>query len=105
MTHLMLSSFPLVAIMLMAGCSEDSESTLLSKRIGSTCTVQFRRDALGSGAQIPVPPFTDTINGAQVSASGTLAKVDSQGILLRMDAQAKELWIPYHALLLVDFKN
>ena len=104
MKHRPFALFPLAALLLAAGCSDDSDSALLAKKTGSTCIVQFRRDALGSGSQNPVPPFTDAFNGAQVNVSGTLSHVDSRGIMLT-DVQSKEIWIPYHAILLVEFRK
>jgi len=43
-----------LATMLITSCSSDKES-YLSQQVGRVCKVQFKRNALGSGARLPVP--------------------------------------------------
>jgi hypothetical protein len=92
------------AAVLLGGCGE-GETTLASK-IGSPCTVQFRRgDALGAGAGNPVPPTSNMHNGAAVCVSGTLTRATHDWILVTStdNAVVKEYHIPTEAILLVEF--
>ena len=73
----------------------------LASYVGQNCEVQFRRDALGGAAALPVPPTTDNINGAQVSLSGRLDAATSNSILIV--AAQKRYWIPLDSVLLVEF--
>lgn len=76
-----------------------SHATYLRGQIGKTCKVQFKRNALGGGATLPVSPTTDSINGAVVSVSGTLKAVEHQAIVLASGNQV--YWIPEDAILMV----
>lgn len=66
---------------------------------GSHCTVQFRRDYLGSSRELPVAPTTSSINGAEVSVSGRFLRSDEEWIVLTNSNQ--ELWIPRSVILLM----
>jgi hypothetical protein len=68
--------------------------------IGATCKIQFRRDALGAGAATPVPPRTDSFNGADTSVRGTLKQFASEWIVL--DVSGKDVWIPKTVVLLIE---
>ena len=72
----------------------------LSQWIGKTVQVQFRRDALGAGADLPVSPTTDSINGAETSIGGTLTAVEPHAIVLNANDGPK--WIPREVILLVE---
>ena len=72
----------------------------LSSSVGKTCIVQFKRNALGGAADLPVPPTTDTINGAKVSMAGKLQAVRNDGILMRIND--KVTWVPMDSVLLVQ---
>lgn len=73
----------------------------LAELEGEACKIQIRRDYLGGGSSLPIPPTTDVFNGAHVSISGRLVQVDHNGVLLSSDG--RDLWIPMDAILLVDF--
>ncbi len=64
-----------------------------------SATVQFRRDILGASRELPVPPTTDVQNGASVSVSGKLLKVNREWVVLEQDK--KVLWIPRDNVLLI----
>ncbi len=68
--------------------------------IGSTCCVQFRRDALGCAASLPVPPTSNNFNGANVSVEGKLLRIDSDWLVLAREHN--QLWIPRQNVLLVQ---
>ena len=69
--------------------------------IGKVCTVQFRRgDALGSGANLPLSPFTNGINGAETSVVGKLRNATDQWIVVERDGS--NVWIPKSAILLIQ---
>ena len=83
---------------------------------GTICTVQFRRDALGAGANIPVSPLTNIADGAAVSVSGKLIAVNREAILLEWENrdsiihkneiptyQVHRLWIPKSSILLIQY--
>jgi hypothetical protein len=90
-----------------AACSKSggpAESQFLKQHIGEQCVVEFRRDALGSAAPLPVSPKTDSINGADVVQVGKLAAVEGRGLILEeTGAQPVKFWIPYPVILSVKF--
>lgn len=67
---------------------------------GKACTVQFRRDALGAGANLPVPPMTHSMNGADTSVEGTLKRVTAEWLVI--EKNGKEIWIPKGVILLIE---
>jgi hypothetical protein len=69
--------------------------------IGKNCTVQLRRDALGTAASSPVPPLTGMHNGAETAVAGKLKLVTSDWVVL--DRPGGELWIPKHSVLLLQY--
>jgi hypothetical protein len=83
--------------------SDDGFPKALEPKVGTSCTVQFRRDALGSGHELPVPPLTNVINGAQVSVSGTLEAVHGSWIVLGTLNPRRQHWIPVSSVLLLSF--
>ena len=87
---------PLLA--LLAACSDVPTDLPL----GETVTVQFRRDALGGGANLPVPPTTNSVNGAEVSLTGKLLRVDFDWILLDVPGSTSLHWIDIDSVLLVS---
>lgn len=78
-----------------------SHRKLLKDRYGERCTVQLRRDALGAGADLPVPPTTSMINGAEVTVAGELLTYDTDGLMIT--TPEGQLWIPAASVLLVSF--
>jgi hypothetical protein len=82
--------------MLLAGC--DSGPT---PPVGKSCTIQFRRDALGAAASVPVSPMTDNINGADTCISGTLKRTEGNWLVL--DRGGAEVWVSKTAVLLIKY--
>jgi hypothetical protein len=82
------------------------KDSYLGQQIGKVCTVQFRRDALGAAAALPVSPTTDGINGAEVTVTGTLRAVENDGIALEplapRDPTWTAFWIPKDSILLIE---
>jgi hypothetical protein len=94
------------AVLLLAGCGSSpvEKPPLLAEKIGQNCTVQFRRgDGLGAGGNIPVPPTTGAINGAEVSVSGKLRSASASWITV--ESGNTEYYIPNDAILLVQFNK
>jgi hypothetical protein len=97
-----------LAVILLTGCGESSKSASsdnsgLEAKIGKVCTIQFRRgDGLGAGAQNPVPPNSDTMNGAEVSMVGTLMAVKGDWVVINF--KGNEVWIPRSSILLITFE-
>ncbi|MDF1862761.1 MAG: hypothetical protein P1U87_21265 [Verrucomicrobiales bacterium] len=91
---------------LLSGCGRTSDNRLsdgkLSQWVGDTVRVQFRRDALGAAAPLPIPPMTGEINGAQTTVIGTLRQVESSAIVV--EAEGRLHWIPREVILLVQAK-
>jgi len=69
--------------------------------IGAGCTVQFKRSDLGAAASLPIPPTTNSINGAGVSVSGKLLRIDQDWVVL--DDGSSKLWVPRRNVLLLQF--
>ena len=87
-----------IAVALLCSCSSNHKSYLKGK-LGKPCTVQFKRNALG-GASLPVLPTTNTINGAVVSISGTLKKIDKDAVIISDGTTT--YWIPKDSILLIQ---
>jgi hypothetical protein len=80
------------------GCGSAAE---LGLPVGQSCTVQFRRDALGVGGGTPVPPTSDSFNGAATSLRGTLERADEHWLVLRVGD--KQQWIAREVVLLIQY--
>ena len=88
------------------GCdnkTSDSRSSpeSMCPKLGASCTVQFRRDALGASANLPVPPTTSSINGANVSVGGKFSKMNEDWVVLK-GGNKGEIWIPRSVILLLE---
>jgi hypothetical protein len=68
--------------------------------VGQMVTVQFRRDALGGAANLPVSPTTNSVDGAKVSLSGHLTEANQEWLVIR--TAAGEHWIARDSVLLVS---
>jgi hypothetical protein len=88
----------------MAGCesktSSRSSTNGICPKAGAYCTVQFRRDALGASRDLPVPPTTGSINGAEVCVSGKFSKMNEDWVVLT-ESKGGEIWIPRSMILLI----
>jgi hypothetical protein len=71
-------------LLFVASCSSPDLSGAEGLRglVGRECTIQFRRDALGAAAALPISPDTQTINGAPIILQGTLQAVRGDWIHL-----------------------
>ena len=89
---------------LVCGCnsSPPDEDSLLKPRIGTRCRVQFRRDALGTAASLPVSPMTGETNGASVTIDGTLTQVGGRWIVIR-DNSSGEFFVSRESVLMLEF--
>jgi len=72
-------------------------------KIGASCIVHLRRDALGAASPSPIPPKTSNLNGAEISMAGTLSDAAGEWIVLSQDKW--EYVIPTHAILSVRFEK
>jgi hypothetical protein len=104
------SKLVVLVVSLSAGCeSPDPEQQAISAlraKIGYRCTVQFRRDALGAAAAVPVPPTTDNINGADVTLSGKLKDVKGDWLVLEYQrgvSKPTEYWIARNSILSLEW--
>jgi hypothetical protein len=79
---------------------EDMQNTELSEWIGQTVRIQFRRDALGTAANLPVSPKTGSINGAETTLVGTLLEVNPSSLLINESERPK--WVPREVILFVE---
>lgn len=73
--------------------------------VGSTCTVQFRRDALGTARETPVSHATDNFNGADVRVTGKLVKTDENWVVVEKYGGKEVFWIPRENVLLIEFSK
>jgi hypothetical protein len=93
-----------ILTLLLAGCDRTaSRHTLdseISAWIGETVRVQFRRDALGAAATLPISPNTSTINGAETTLIGKLIEVHSSSIVI--EEADRQKWIPREVILFVQ---
>jgi len=87
----------LLIVTLTVGCSSGQPPT------GKQVTVQFRRDALGSGGGMAIPPTTTVMNGANVSLSGQLREVHPEWVVLH--DKGNDYWIQRESVLLILAKE
>src|SRR5882724_4713546 len=81
-----------------SGCNSAVAASSSGLRPGAQCTVQFRRDALGAAASLPISPTTSGINGADTAVSGKLAVMNEEWVVLESRG---EIWIPKSVILLI----
>lgn len=73
--------------------------------------VQFDRSSLGAGADLPVSPTAQRINGAATAVSGRLVDVDEHWIRVEASADTSEhetrtiMWIPRSKVLMIQFRE
>lgn len=88
-------------VFMISGCMPVGEA-VIGPKFGKQCTVQFKRDALGAASLNPVPPLTNSFNGAETSVSGTLTHADADWIVI--DSGTGSEWlIPKSNILLLRF--
>ena len=92
---------------LFSGCDntvDDGMTTSeMSTWIGKNVRVQFRRDALGAGAVLPISPETGEINGAETTVVGILLKVETKSIVISNHLRERSpKWIPREVILFVE---
>src|SRR4051812_19714081 len=90
--------FGVMACLLTVGCAS------ARPQVGASCHVQFKRDLLGSASQQPIPPTTDSMNGAQVSVSGKLVDLNADWVVLDI-GDNQEIWVQRKNVLLLHFKS
>jgi hypothetical protein len=103
-TYLMLlAGVALLSVtLLITGCAVANGASAGSlPPIGKPCTIQFRRDALGTAAALPVNPMASSINGAETSVAGTLKMVSPEWVVL--DLSGREVWVSKSVVLLIQF--
>lgn len=88
------------ALLALAACGGPADSLPAAPSDGAQVTVQIRRDALGGGANLPVPPTTSAVNGAAVAIRGTL--VERGGEWLVVDVGGTRHWIHVDSVLLIS---
>ncbi|MHC4293161.1 MAG: hypothetical protein ACYSTX_02615 [Planctomycetota bacterium] len=94
-----------LSVLVLVGCENKkpdtpSATSQISLEKGAICTVQFRRDALGAGSELPVPPMMGVINGAEVNFSGIFSHMNEDWVVL-IDSNKSEIWIPRNVILLI----
>ncbi len=93
------STYAAAGCLLLAAVSGCNYADTGGPELGKTCTIQFRRDALGAAANLPISPNTDGINGADTSISGKLVRVTTDWLVI--ERGGKDLWIPQSVVLMV----
>lgn len=86
-----------LGILFFSGCERADVPVL---QTGKRCTIQFRRDALGAGANLPIPPTTGSINGAATSIEGTLRRVTAEWVVIERNGE--EISVPKGVILLIQ---
>ena len=104
-----LFAFSIVLSGLLFGCAKPSDTTHsqgptnsqeISKWIGKTVRVQFRRDALGAATTLPISPTTVVEAPLIDPVVGTLTIVESDAIVVDVDNRPK--WVPREVILFVE---
>jgi uncharacterized lipoprotein YehR (DUF1307 family) len=91
----------LAATLSLTGCDKATAADSSGTFAGRPCTVQFRRDALGAAASLPISPMTGGINGADTAISCTYKSTTTDWVIVYR--AGKEVWIPKSVILLVEF--
>jgi hypothetical protein len=102
----MLSGIALVGVLALTGCSGSTPppaDPMLSGRVGDSCTVYFRRDALGMAAGSPSPPTTGNHNGADTQVSGKLVRLNAEWVAVT-DGK-REFTIPKGVILMIETQS
>ena len=86
----------LLSSIFLSACDHNEAPSL---EVGKFCTIQFRRDALGAAAVNPVPPMTDSYNGADTNIQGKLKRTTKDWIVI--EHNGGEIWIPKSVVLLI----
>lgn len=95
----------LLALSLIVSCAPPSapisyhDNPIEGPAPGTVVSLQFRRDALGAAANLPVPPTSDSHNGAPVSIQGKLVTITDDWIGL--DRDSRRHWIPRETVLML----
>lgn len=110
--------FFLLLMTVFAGCESegiDQESSrLLRSKVGESCVVQFRRDALGTASPNPISPMTGNHNGAETVLRGVLKSVKGDWLILdvpvpdtMIDGKSvvRECWVPKASVLLLQWPD
>jgi hypothetical protein len=90
------------ATLLLIGCDHSTTADHPSPPVGKSCSIQFRRDALGAGASGPSSALAGNINGADVAISGTLKSTSGEWVVV-LDVKGSEIWVPKAVILLIQF--
>jgi len=90
-------------LLALAACGGPADHLPAPPSDGASITVQIRRDALGGGANLPVPPTTTVMNGASVAIRGTL--VERAGEWIVVDAEGMRHWIHVDSVLLISARS
>ncbi len=78
-----------------------SEAESITPAVGTACQVHFRRDILGSASSDRILSIGSLItsNGDAIVLAGTLVKMDRDWLVLKVDYETDELWIPRKGIL------
>jgi hypothetical protein len=85
----------------LTGCDKAAAAGSSGPSAGKQCVIQFRRDALGAAASLPIAPMTGSINGAETTISGVLKSSSGEWVVL--DQAGKEIWVLKSVILLIQF--
>lgn len=101
MRHLQLS---LLSLLLLVSCAPDPSMTdpedlPESLRPGSSITVMFRRDHLGAAASLPIPPTSQSHNGAATALFGTLVGISKEWVIV--EQKKVRYWIARESVLML----
>jgi hypothetical protein len=91
----------MIAALSLTGCDHATAADRPASSSGKSCTVQFRRDALGAASSLPISPMTGGINGADTAISCTYKSTREDWVIV--ERAGKELWIPKSVILLIEF--
>jgi hypothetical protein len=83
------------------GCNRAGAADFSKSGNGRECVIQFRRDALGAAANLPISPTANAINGAQTSVSGTMKGFREDWVVI--DREGREIWVAKASILLIQY--
>jgi hypothetical protein len=85
-------------LLALSGCASRSDG--IDPRLGVTCFVQFRRDALGLARDLPSSPDEYLHNGRNVGILGKITRLSDRWVVV-VTKTNEEFWVPRDVILCV----
>ena len=89
----------LVGMLGLSGCGRRDAPDL---QPGKSCTIIFRRDALGATTNLPSDPIVSLTSSMSFSVTGILKRTNNDWIVIEQGHDHPEVWVPTDVVLPVQ---